>query len=75
MYYNKYLILSLQLNPEFLNDLEEIDISDYKDNDSYELVRHPAVKNVKYYPCCEEPYPDLTFTAVFKKRRTTMWSK
>jgi len=28
---------------------------------------HPAVKHEVIYPCCVEPYPDLTFTIVVKR--------
>ena len=47
---------------DFYDDMEEVDISDYYYSNEWKLVEHPAQKNLKYYPCCEEPYPDLTFT-------------
>merc|ERR1719264_755112 len=31
----------------------------------------PAQRNEKYYPCCEEPYPDIIFT--LKLRRKTLF--
>ncbi len=47
---------------DFYDGLEEVDVSDYIESNQWGLVGHPAVKNVKYYPCCQEPYPDLTFS-------------
>jgi len=28
----------------------------------------PAVHNVRYYPCCKEPYPDVTFRLTLRRR-------
>lgn len=50
-----------KVNVNFYDGLEEIDVSDYIESNMWALMEHSAVKNVKYYPCCEEPYPDLTF--------------
>ena len=56
-----------KLNIEFYDGLEEVDTSDYIDSNEWDLIEHPAFKNVKYYPCCEEPYPDLTFRLKIKR--------
>ncbi len=56
-----------KMDIDFYDGLEEVDVSDYIESNEWGLVGHPAVKNVKYYPCCEEPYPDLTFTLVLKR--------
>ncbi len=37
-------------------------MSDYIESNEWILTDHPAIRNVKYYPCCEEPYIDLTFS-------------
>ena len=50
-----------KLDPHFYDGLEEIDVSDYIESNMWALIEHSAIKTVKYYPCCEEPYPDLTF--------------
>ena len=49
------------MDVNFYDGLEEIDVSDYIEGNMWALMEHSAIKNVKYYPCCEEPYPDLTF--------------
>ncbi len=56
-----------KLDVDFYDGLEEVDVSDYIESNEWGLLGHPAVKNVKYYPCCEEPYPDLTFTLKLKR--------
>jgi len=35
------------------------------------VMEVPAQRNEKYYPCCEEPYPDIIFT--IKLRRKTLF--
>jgi len=46
-----------------VNDVTvKVDVSDYTASNEWEIVSHPAQKNIKYYSCCTEPYPDLTFT-------------
>ena len=51
----------------FFDDLDEVDITDYMPSNEWRLLAHPAEKHVKYYPCCTEPYIDLTFTVVIKR--------
>ena len=38
-----------------------VDLSNYIPNGEWELVATRATRNVIYYPCCPEPFPDLTF--------------
>lgn len=45
----------------------QVDISNYIESNEWELVDHPAKKNVRYYSCCIEPFPDLTFTITIKR--------
>jgi len=45
----------------------KVDVSDYTANNEWEILSHPARKNVKYYTCCREPYPDLTFTVSLRR--------
>ena len=65
--YGSWTYDGLKLDVEFYDGLEEIDVSDYIESNMWELVDHSAIKNVKYYPCCEEPYPDLTFRLILKR--------
>lgn len=45
-----------------------LDIDDYYRSTEWDLVGIPAKKNVKYYPCCEEPYPDITFNISIRRK-------
>ena len=54
-----------KLDVDFYDNLEEIDVTDYAGD--LTVVTHEAVKNVIRYPCCMEPYPDLTFTLQLKE--------
>ncbi|XP_020493359.1 neuronal acetylcholine receptor subunit alpha-7 [Labrus bergylta] len=46
----------------------EADISNYVSNGEWDLVGVPGKKNERTYECCEEPYPDITFTVVMRRR-------
>lgn len=59
--YGSWTYDGFKLDVNFFNDDEQIDINDYLPHNNFELIDHSAVKNTKYYPCCLEPYPDLTF--------------
>ncbi|XP_077999771.1 neuronal acetylcholine receptor subunit alpha-10-like [Glandiceps talaboti] len=50
------------------SDFGEADLSGYVTNGEWDLLRAPAKRNVIYYNCCPEPYPDMTFTIVMKRR-------
>jgi len=56
-----------RLDISFYRNASSVDISDYVDSNEWALVAHPAEKHVKYYSCCREPYPDLTFTIRLKR--------
>ncbi|KAH9503287.1 Ligand-gated ion channel 4 [Bulinus truncatus] len=44
------------------------DISNYIPNSEWELIRFSVERNVRIFSCCEEPYPDITFHIVIKRR-------
>ncbi|XP_041791344.1 neuronal acetylcholine receptor subunit alpha-7-like [Chelmon rostratus] len=44
------------------------DITSYTPNGEWDLLEVPGRKNQRYYDCCEEPYPDVTFTLVMRRR-------
>ena len=56
-----------KLDLHFYEGLEKVDITDYVESNEWGLLEYPAKRNVKFYPCCEEPYPDLTFTLKLKR--------
>ena len=38
-----------------------IDLSEYSSSGSWDLMNTTAIKTYFYYPCCAEPYPDITY--------------
>ncbi|KAG7468278.1 hypothetical protein MATL_G00141330 [Megalops atlanticus] len=48
--------------------MKEADITGYIANGEWDLVEVPGRRNEKFYECCEEPYPDVTFTVVMRRR-------
>ena len=61
----------VHLDLDFFDDLAEIDLNDYTESEQWHIIDHPAKKNVKYYPCCQEPYTDITFKLKLKRK---FWS-
>lgn len=54
----------------WLLDLQmlDVDTSTYIPNGEWDLVDVPAKRNELYYECCKEPYPDVTFTVIMRRR-------
>ena len=52
------------LDMSFYNNMESADATNFVLRD-WQLISNTATKNMMYYPCCEEPYPDLTFMLEF----------
>ncbi|XP_069046790.1 neuronal acetylcholine receptor subunit alpha-7a [Lepisosteus oculatus] len=46
----------------------EADTSEYIPNGEWDLVGVQGRRNERFYECCEEPYPDVTFTVVMRRR-------
>ncbi|XP_077988495.1 neuronal acetylcholine receptor subunit alpha-10-like [Glandiceps talaboti] len=44
------------------------DTNNFMDNGEWQLVGMPVQRNVFYYGCCPEPYPDVTFTIIIQRR-------
>lgn len=45
-----------------------IDLQDYYISVEWDIMRVPAVRNEKYYSCCEEPYPDIIFNITLRRK-------
>ena len=45
-----------------------IDIREYYRSVEWDLLEVPARKHIKYYPCCDEPYPDITFNITLRRK-------
>ncbi|XP_069825476.1 neuronal acetylcholine receptor subunit alpha-10-like isoform X2 [Dendropsophus ebraccatus] len=53
---------------DILNHLDTGDLTDFVENVEWEVLGMPAKKNVITYGCCSEPYPDVTYTLILKRR-------
>lgn len=47
---------------------EGIDLKDFYRSVEWDLLSVPARKNEKYYTCCSEPYPDITFNITMRRK-------
>ena len=45
-----------------------IDLQEYYISTEWDIMDVPAVRTEKYYPCCEEPYPDIYFYLSLRRK-------
>ncbi|XP_073978187.1 nicotinic acetylcholine receptor alpha1 [Rhodnius prolixus] len=45
-----------------------IDLQDFYLSVEWDIMRVPAVRNEKFYSCCEEPYPDIIFNITLRRK-------
>ncbi|XP_052796737.1 acetylcholine receptor subunit alpha-type acr-16-like isoform X3 [Mya arenaria] len=50
------------------NRTGEVDLSNFVDNGEWTLVETRVKRNVIFYPCCPEPFPDVTFYIQLRRR-------
>ncbi|KAK8404314.1 hypothetical protein O3P69_007554 [Scylla paramamosain] len=53
---------------DLIKQMDTGDMSNYQSNGEFDLVEFTAAKNITYYSCCPEPYPDITFTIKLRRR-------
>nr|AWC68049.1 nicotinic acetylcholine receptor alpha 5 [Leptinotarsa decemlineata] len=53
---------------ELVKQTEEGDVSNYQANGEFDLIGFSSVKNIEFYSCCPEPYPDITYTIKLRRR-------
>ncbi|GBN80266.1 Neuronal acetylcholine receptor subunit alpha-10 [Araneus ventricosus] len=56
------------LQVDVMNRTSEVDLSNYVPNGEWELLDARIVRNVVYYSCCSEPFPDVTITLVIRRK-------
>jgi nicotinic acetylcholine receptor len=57
------------LQSEDSNEIDVgIDLTDYYISVEWDILRVPAVRNEKFYICCEEPYPDIMFYITLRRK-------
>lgn len=45
-----------------------IDLGDYYISVEWDVLNVPASRNEKFYPCCDEPYPDIFFNITMRRK-------
>ncbi|XP_032811530.2 neuronal acetylcholine receptor subunit alpha-10-like [Petromyzon marinus] len=53
---------------DLVSGMDGGDLSDFIANVEWEVLGMPAAKNVIKYGCCSDPYPDVTYTILLKRR-------
>ncbi|KAH9519807.1 Neuronal acetylcholine receptor subunit alpha-10 [Bulinus truncatus] len=59
------------LQVDVWNSSNTMDVSNFVDNGEWELLGVAVKRNVVYYACCVEPFPDVTF--IMQLRRRTIY--
>ena len=65
-HYNSGLLIPNQLNLTL--EEEKGDTSNYQQNGEFHLEGYEARRHVEKYSCCDEPYPDITYSLVMRRR-------
>ncbi|XP_064648324.1 acetylcholine receptor subunit alpha-like isoform X2 [Lineus longissimus] len=47
---------------------EGINLNNFYRSVEWDILDAPAKRNEKYYPCCVEPYPDITFNITMRRK-------
>jgi len=47
---------------------DAIDLSEYASSGAWDLMKTTAIKTYFYYPCCPEPYPDITYYITIRRK-------
>ncbi|XP_068215647.1 neuronal acetylcholine receptor subunit alpha-10-like [Palaemon carinicauda] len=50
------------------NRTAEVDLTNYIPNGEWELLEARIIRNVIYYSCCPEPFPDVTITITIRRK-------
>lgn len=53
---------------DITNRTTDIDLVNYVPNGEWSLIQTQVIRNVVYYPCCPEPFPDVTFVIKIRRR-------
>jgi len=68
--FDGYLVDVIHLNAEPGNQTVSygMDLSEYYLNVEWDILSVPAERHVKFYPCCPEPYPDIFFYIIIRRK-------
>uniref|UniRef100_A0A2C9K3Z8 Uncharacterized protein n=1 Tax=Biomphalaria glabrata TaxID=6526 RepID=A0A2C9K3Z8_BIOGL len=57
-----------KLDIHFKPGRQSFDLMDYIENNEWSIIENSGYRNIKTYTCCPEPYPDLKFKLVLRRR-------
>ncbi|XP_055389270.1 acetylcholine receptor subunit alpha-like 1 [Condylostylus longicornis] len=68
--YDGYMVdlRHLKQTPDSDNIDIGIDLQDYYISVEWDILKVPAVRNEKFYSCCEEPYLDIVFNLTIRRK-------
>merc|ERR1719266_2113604 len=68
--YDGYMVDLRHINQRGGNNTIDMgmDLQEYYISTEWDVMNVPAVRNEKYYPCCEEPYPDIIFYLALRRK-------
>ena len=49
-------------------DKKTPDMAQFQEHDEWDLDQFQGMRNVSYYKCCKEPYPDITYNITFIRK-------
>ena len=53
---------------DVVNRSETGDTNHYIENGEWDLIAMPIRRHVMFYSCCVEPYPDVTFWLIIRRK-------
>ncbi|RWS26207.1 nicotinic acetylcholine receptor alpha 5 subunit-like protein [Leptotrombidium deliense] len=56
------------LQVDLYNRTSEVDLSNYVQNGEWDLLETQIIRNVVYFPCCPEPFPDVKIVLVIRRK-------
>ncbi|XP_064629771.1 neuronal acetylcholine receptor subunit alpha-7-like [Lineus longissimus] len=45
-----------------------IDLADFAPHDEWDIIRNTGARSDKFYACCEEPYPEITYNITISRK-------
>jgi nicotinic acetylcholine receptor len=68
-------MLFLQVDLRHIDEVKDsniveigVDLSEFYTSVEWDILEVPAVRNEKFYTCCDEPYLDITFNITMRRK-------
>ena len=66
--FGSWIYSSMWMDYETMNQNRSIELSSYVNNSEWDLLSVMLRKNIRTHSCCEDPYPDLTYTLHVRRK-------